>query len=272
MEHTFTTASAPTVHVELGAGSLRIIAAATDTTQVAVTGPDADRVEVQQLRDHISIVAPRQRLGFLGEEHEAHVEVTAPSGARLVAKLGSADTSAEGELTEVALRAASGDVDLATVLGNCQIGVGSGDITLHSAGTASLKSASGSVRIGTITGSLAVSTGSGEVSVEQLGKEAVVKTGSGSLAVERGDGSLIYATGSGDLRIGAVPRGKVVANTASGDARIGVPPGTPVWADLNSLTGAVRSDLASAGRPGPGQEHVELRVTSVSGDIDLVPA
>ena len=49
-------------------------------------------------------------------------------------------------------------------------------------------------------------------------------------------------------------------------------PGTPIWTDLTTLTGAVRSSLLSAGEPAEGQAHLELRVASVSGDIEILGA
>ncbi len=77
------------------------------------------------------------------------------------------------------------------------------------------------------------------------------------------------STGSGDLTIGTARRGRVSAKGASSDVRIGIPAGTPVWADINTVTGSVRSDIASVGAPQEGQDHIELEARTVSGDIVL---
>ena len=42
-----------------------------------------------------------------------------------------------------------------------------------------------------------------------------------------------------------------------------------MWTDLNTVSGAVRSDLEGAGQPEPGADYVELRARTVSGDIHL---
>ena len=64
--------------------------------------------------------------------------------------------------------------------------------------------------------------------------------------------------------IGHAPRGKITAKNVSGDVRVGIPAGTPVWTDVNTVTGSVASNLESAGKPAEGQDYVELRATTVS--------
>ena len=67
----------------------------------------------------------------------------------------------------------------------------------------------------------------------------------------------------------AARRGRVSAKGASSDVRIGIPAGTPVWADINTVTGKVRSNIESVGAPQEGQDHIELEARTVSGDIVL---
>jgi DUF4097 and DUF4098 domain-containing protein YvlB len=66
-----------------------------------------------------------------------------------------------------------------------------------------------------------------------------------------------------------VHRGRVTVKGASGDVAIGVATGIPVWTDVATVTGTIRSDLQGAGQPQEGQDHVEIRVKTVSGDIVL---
>ena len=47
-------------------------------------------------------------------------------------------------------------------------------------------------------------------------------------------------------------------------------PATPVWTDISSLTGRIHSTLSGAGQPAEGQDHVEVRAVTVSGDVELV--
>ena len=114
-----------------------------------------------------------------------------------------------------------------------------------------------------------MSTGSGDVEVGSTNAKAVVKTGSGDLKVVTANADISLATGSGDLSIGTARRGHVSLKGASSDLEIGIPAGTPVWVDINTVTGSIRSGIESVGAPQEGQEHVELQARTVSGDITL---
>jgi len=48
-----------------------------------------------------------------------------------------------------------------------------------------------------------------------------------------------------------------------------VPSGTPVWTDIDTISGDVSSRLDSLGQPAEGQDYVELRLRTVSGDITV---
>ncbi len=76
-------------------------------------------------------------------------------------------------------------------------------------------------------------------------------------------------TGSGDVHVGRIHRGAVKAKAASGDIHIGVPAGIPVWTDISCINGSVRSNLEGAGQPEKDQDYIEIRATTVSGDITL---
>ena len=42
-----------------------------------------------------------------------------------------------------------------------------------------------------------------------------------------------------------------------------------MWTDISSVTGSVRSNLQGAGQPAEGQDYIELRAKTVSGDVYL---
>ena len=98
---------------------------------------------------------------------------------------------------------------------------------------------------------------------------AVVKTGSGDLRVRQAHDDVSMATGSGDFLIDLASRGRITAKGASGDVVVGIPAGTPVWTDVSTVSGSIRSSLEGAGQPAEGEDHVELRAKTVSGDIVL---
>jgi hypothetical protein len=42
-----------------------------------------------------------------------------------------------------------------------------------------------------------------------------------------------------------------------------------VWTDISTLSGRIHSDIEGSGEPAEGAEHVELRASTVSGDVVL---
>jgi DUF4097 and DUF4098 domain-containing protein YvlB len=132
-----------------------------------------------------------------------------------------------------------------------------------------IRSGSGDIEIGEVNGTAAISTGSGDVVVGRTGNAAVVKTGSGDASVLRAASDLTLTTGSGELTVAHAARGSIRGKTGSGDVRIGIPTGTPVWTDISSASGRVSSDLPSLGKPAKGQDYVELRLRTGSGDIEV---
>ena len=97
----------------------------------------------------------------------------------------------------------------------------------------------------------------------------MVKTGSGDLRVVDAADDVSLSTGSGDLRIDSGRQGRFTVKGASGDVQIGIPAGIPVWTDINTVSGQIRSDLEGAGEPTAGADHIEVRAKTVSGDVVL---
>lgn len=272
-EHLFETPTPIDLYVEQGRGTLRLEATETTTTAVTVTGPHADQVSVEQHGAEISIVCPRQGLGFRSADFRVEVTVTLPTDSRLVTRLGSADLVMTGRLGESRLKSGSGDTSLDTLAAAVSLETGSGDVRVRTAaGDLRIKSGSGDVAIGRVTGRVAVSAGSGDVTITDGDGPAVVKSGSGDLTIAVAGADASYTTGSGDLRIHEATRGRFETTSASGDVAVAVRAGVPVWTDVSTISGQLRSTLSGTGRPEPGQDHVELRTTTVSGDVDLSQA
>lgn len=268
----YDTPSQITLHVEIGAGSVSVVATDTARTVVDVDGRRAEEVRIEHTADTVYVVAPRRRSGPLGRSDALAVRVVLPAGSRLDSRTGSADVQVEGALSGCELRSGSGDLRLATVDGPVEARVGSGDLSLGRVGTLSVKSGSGAVSVREVTGPAAVTSGSGDVSVGRTLEELAVKTGSGDLHVDDATGGVALSTGSGALEVGRIADGEIVLRSASGGARIGVPEGTPVWTDVTTVSGRLETRIVSAGQPAEGQPHVRVRGTSVSGDIVISPA
>lgn len=268
MEHEFDTTEPVRLLVTIGSGTVRVEATAADTTTVSVTGRDADLARVEQDGRQIAVLGPHR--GPFGDR-ALHVVVRLPEDSEAVVKTGSADVDLTGRLAGVTARTGSGDIAVELATGPMVAETGSGGIRIVEAGAElRIKSGSGDVSVGTTRRSTVVSTGSGDVELGTVHDTVSVKTGSGSLRVAVSHADVQLSTGSGDLEIGSMSRGRLTGKGASSDIRVGVPAGVPVWTDLTTVSGRIRSSLHPAGQPRDGQEHVELRARTVSGDIVLV--
>lgn len=256
--------------VDIAKGSVTLAAEETSESTVEVTGDRADEVQVDLTGHRLTITAPKTRTGFFGGEPSVHVRVTVPTGSALLVRTGSADISAQGAWDVSQVRSGSGSIDLDTILGQATVDSGSGDVRVQRLGDAArIKSGSGDVSVGETGSSLSVSAGSGDVEIGRAAGPTAVKTGSGDVRVATSDGDAEFSTGSGDVLVTRFNTGRFQAKGASGDIAVGVPRGIPVWTDVSSLAGQVRSDLEGAGTPAEGQPHIELRAKTASGDIML---
>jgi DUF4097 and DUF4098 domain-containing protein YvlB len=270
-DHTFETPEPVQLHVENGSGHIDVTCSDVRTTDVHIEGKNADLVQVTHDRDRVSVLAPKGR-GLFGDQKLA-MDIVVPAGSKVVLRSGSADIRVAGEVANASVKSGSGDVSLDRVAGAGSIDTGSGDISMSAvAGDVRIRSGSGDVSAEDLAGSTSISTGSGDIRVAHAGGPVVVKTGSGDLDITRAEGDVTMTTGSGDTVVRHAARGRISSKGASGDVRIGVPAGTPVWTDITTLSGAVRSGLEGVGEPEPGADYVEIRASTVSGDIHLMPA
>ncbi len=269
MKHEFTATTPLGVTVELESGDLRVIAAPGDRVVVTLSGDGAEATRVDQRDRAITIVGPRSR-GFLGRAQHLDIEVVVPEHTDLAARLGSAEVTATGPLGTVTIVTGSGSVSLEEVSGASSVKTGSGDITVTSVdATVDLKTGSGDIRVARLGEEGRLTTGSGEIEVALARAAVWLKSGSGDLAVGTAEGDASLLSASGDLRIGRIGRGQAQLKNASGDIHVGLPAGTPVWTDVSSTTGRVRSGLAPTGAPADGQDFVEILAKTVTGDIYL---
>lgn len=272
-DHRFDTPHPVRLFTEIGKGSVRVVATDTAETVVEISGRDAELTVVRQDGDQVSVVGPKVRNGFFGGDSRLDVVVTLPAASTVAVRTGSANIDVAGTIASGQLKSGSGDVVTDTCTGPLVVETGSGDVRVESAGAElKVKSGSGDVTVVDAGAAVLVSTGSGDVRLETTRGAAVVKTGSGDLEVGEAEGDVALTTGSGDLVVGRAHRGRVTVKGASGDVAIGIPAGVPVWTDISTITGAIRSNLPGAGQPRDGADHVEVRAKTVSGDIVLTEA
>jgi DUF4097 and DUF4098 domain-containing protein YvlB len=269
-EHHFETHRPVRLFTEIGKGSVKVEAIDTTETHVEVAGREAAHVVVHQDGDQITVVAPKQRGGFFGSDNRLDVAITIPTDSMITIRTGSAHIDVTGTVGGGEVKSGSGDVRIDTTGAPMVVQTGSGDVRVDSAhADLRVKSGSGNVLLLDLAATSAVSTGSGDVKVGTNHGPVVVKTGSGDLEVREAAADVTMSTGSGDLVVGTARRGRLTAKGASGDIQVGIPAGIPVWTDIATVSGAIRSTLTGAGEPVEGADHVEVRAKTVSGDVVL---
>lgn len=269
MQRTYTADGPQQLYVEIPSGEVSVTTADTDKVEIEVNGRRADDVQVEQHGDQIDVIAPRAT-GFLAGSSSVTVTITTPARSGLVTKLGSAGVVGRGVLGAVRVTTGSGTVSLDEVADSSVVKTGSGSIDVRRlCAPGELKTGSGDITVGRCDESVRLATGSGDIEVGQAYGPVSLKSGSGDLVVGTAGGDAVLSSGSGDLRIGRISRGQAQLKNASGDIRLGIPEGTPVWTDISSTTGRVRSNLTPTGAPAEGQDYVEVRAKTVTGDVYL---
>ena len=193
--------------------------------------------------------------GFL-RKLDVRLRIRAPEGADVRAETASADLRGRGRFGSLRAKSASGDLEVEELARDAEVEAASGDVNLAAiGGSADISTASGDVRLGRVNGPLSARSASGDVHVDEAG-EAKVRTA------------------SGDQRIGAVAEGSVELQSMSGDITVGIRQGSNLWVDARAMSGDLNSQvpLEDVPPPGDGAPLVELRATSMSGDIDVVRA
>jgi hypothetical protein len=242
----FSVGPAPTLQVRVAAGRLDIVEGSAGTVWVDVSGPGAENIVVEQLGDTVVVREEKSRL--LGRAVDLRVAVPAGIDADLL--VASMDLHSGARLGRVVARSASGGLTLA--------GINSG----------SLRTASGDVTVDHCDGRLEVATASGDVTANLANGDVIISSASGDVMMERAEGRFQARSASGNIEVGCCRGDEIQVKSMSGDVRIGIPQGTRVEAELETLSGQVRTPERKPPGPSPAND-VRLRVKTVSGDIDL---
>jgi len=276
----FDTPGSVSLHIRLPGGRVAVTTADEPRTSVELVptgrrGSDAvENVEVraeERPGGHRIVIEEKDRIRWgpirISWGADVLVRITCPPGTDLDLSGGSTDLRVEGDLGEVSVRTASGDVKLDSVQKKLQV-----------------KTASGDVDVRAIEADGTVNTVSGDIGVERVDGSLVARAVSGDARIVSVRGPLTLTTTSGDARIESVESGEVTFQSVSGDARIGVSRGTRVWIDATSVSGDLQSELGLADQEpateSEASEDVEaaerplvpLQIKTVSGDVSIVRA
>jgi len=277
--HRFVTPEPPRLSLELRSGSIAVDTGEVEETTVElvplndskVTQEAIDAAVVDQRGRDIVVHVPMRFGAIPGRAPQIALRVSAPHEAALRVKSGSAAVTATGRYGTTRIDTGSGDVEIGDVDGAARIQSGSGDVRVQRVtGDVVVKTGSGDIAVGSFVGEASLGSGSGDVTVEVGGRALGAKTGSGDVSIGQAPSDVRVSTGSGRVQIDAIDEGEVDVRAASGAVRVGVRSGTAAWLDVRSISGRVTSELASAGEPGPGERHVRLRLSTASGNVDLM--
>jgi DUF4097 and DUF4098 domain-containing protein YvlB len=277
---TFDTPEPIAVTVEFAVGDLRIAAGDRTDTTVEVRPSDpakkddvtaAEQVRVEYARGRLLIKAPKNWRNYLprGGAGSVDVHVELPAGSHLRGETAVATLRCQGRLGECRYKTGFGDIQLDQA-GAVHLRTGAGDITVERAdGDAELTTGTGSMRIESIDGPAVVKNSNGDTWIGEVTGDLRVHAANGRISIERARETVAAKSANGDVRIGEVAHGTVLAQTAMGKVEIGIRDGVAAWLDLHTRFGKVRNDLDAGGRPGPGEDAVEVRARTSLGDITI---
>ncbi len=195
------------------------------------------------------------------DDPEAKVEsvrLEIPRGLVVSVSTLSGDIDASCPCRSLELDTKSGDIDVEGAQGAVRAKSASGDVNVEEAEACSIATASGSVEVGRV-GSCSVETQSGDVDVESA-RELGVKTASGDVDVGEVTERLGVSTASGDVDA-SCSCAETAVTTSSGQIDLDVERTGPGSIDVRSVSGDVSISLS-------GDDDVELRLASLSGDIE----
>ena len=261
----FETPAPPTLDLSLRSGEIEVETFDGATTEIELSAGDSDdarrlleNARIELRGDRVVVAVPKSGgiLGFL-RDLDVRLAIRAPHDTHIRAETASADLRARGRFGSVEARTASGDVDVVAAGGDVDV-----------------KTASGDVRIDDVGGDVNAGTASGDVELGRVVGEAIVKTASGDVRIREAGRAVRVGTASGDQRVASVVSGLVNLQSASGDLEVGIASGSNVWVDARSMSGDTSSELELADEEPAGDDAplVELRATTMSGDVKVVRA
>lgn len=253
IEEHYEVGRAPRLEVRIQAGRLDVEQGPEGSIRVEVDGRAADDVVVSSTGDVVSVSQQT-------------------SGTRTWSVLGGGGLRVHAivpEGTDVSVAGASTDCFLGGRIGRLTVKTASGDVTAGDVDELEMKSASGDLRVDRVAGSLQVGSASGDVLVQEVEGRASVTVASGDLRIDRAAGDLRISTASGDVRIDRYEGSDLTVKSVSGDLRVGIPAGTDLELDISSFSGEVRLPERASGGEARSGRHVRFSSKSVSGDVTI---
>ncbi len=279
--HAFATPTPPKLRIDIPRGRITIAASDTGETEISLFAPrgDADalawidQTEIADIGGEIVVRNPVRR--WFGLIHCGPIEATikTPIGAAATLTMGAGKVETTGVLGPVTANTGAGNVRI-EACGEARLRTGSGNVEVERAsGGVDAKTGAGQVTIRAAGADVRVTTGAGSAHLGEIAGAARLTTGHGDIEIEHAGGGAVEAfTAAGNIEVMRADRGLVRAKTVSGRVSVGVPAGVAALLDISTMSGRVRSDLAASGPPGDGEPHVELVLSTVSGNVNVARA
>jgi hypothetical protein len=276
----FDTREPISVHLDLGAGDVRIAAGdRTDTVvEVRPANPEkkgdvaaAEQTKVDFADGVLRITAPKGRwsYSFRGGSEAVAVRIELPAGSAVRGDAALAPLHATGRLGACRYKAGAGEIRVEEA-GALSLTAGAGDITVaRASGRCDIVTASGDIRIASVDGPAVIKNSNGDTEIGEVTGDLRVRAANGKVTVGCAHSTVAARSANGDIRVGEVRRGAVHVETAFGRIEIGVRDGVAAWLDLHTALGNVTNDLDAADRPGPGDETVEVKARTAYGDVTI---
>lgn len=287
MEKRFETPGVVRLSVHNEVGQVTVTARPTGTTVIALDAvtPGAEELVERALVEckpsgpghavAVKVKVPKLHGLRFVRRNAVMVRVDVPEGSELTVVAGSADVDVTGLIGRADVTTASGDIAMDDVASHVKAKTASGDITVGNVGgDLRVATASGDLRCSSASGAAFFATTSGDLELGAAGDRLEVKATSGNVRLgELARGARIVNV-SGDVRVLAVGDGDLHVRSVSGDVSVGVAPGVDLHVDAETLSGTVNSEIPLESTPGRihGDATVDLRVRSVSGNVDIARA
>jgi len=279
-QHSFQTPAPICLRVEIPHGRIIVAAEATDVTRVELTAIHNDATarawiadaEIAQNGDEIVVRVRKSGRALFGLAGGIEASIHAPLGSAATLSTGAGQVKTTGRLGNVSARSGSGTIDLDDN-DAADAGTGSGNIAIaSSSGSIEAKTGSGRIIVGKVGVDARITTGSGRVTLGEAVGAARLATGSGDIEVGQAGDSVEAVAASGSIKVSRADHGLARLRTNSGRVWVGVANGAAALLDITTMSGRVESELQAVEEPAEGQRRVELVVSTLSGNVNLVRA
>jgi hypothetical protein len=276
----FETTTPPRLRINIPSGRITVTADETTVTRIELTASRGDgaardwiaAAEIVQVGDEISVRGPKMGFSLFSMGWQVEAVVHAPSGSHATLGIGAGRIETVGRMGEVSVNTGAGGVHIAECA-SADAHTGAGSIEIKSvSGSMEAKTGAGKVRVGEVAGDARITTAAGGVRIERCGGAAKLKTAHGDIEVGDAGDAVDAFTASGSIWVRRADHGRVQARSVSGGVSAGVAAGVAAMLDLSTVSGRVRSDLEASGAPAAGEAHVELILSTVSGNVSVARA